>query len=123
MLETQEAGEARAAWGIAPDATTAWVDAGFHQLAGYHGVPDLGELAVGRPLIEFVAGAKPRELQLELLARARRSDEPLLLRYRCDSPAERRFGVLEFEGQPGGGVVVRSAFTEREPRSPEPLLD
>jgi hypothetical protein len=123
MLDTPEAGEARAAWAIAPDDTIAWVDAGFHDLAGYHGVPELGERAVGRPLIEFVAGERPRELQLDLLARARRSDEPLLLRYRCDSPGERRFGVLELAGQPGGGVVMRSSFTERETRPPELLLD
>jgi hypothetical protein len=123
MLDTIEAGEAPGAWAVAPDDTIAWVDAGFHALAGYHGVPDLGEHAVGRPLIEFVAGPRPRELQLELLARARRTDEPLFLRYRCDSPAERRFGVLELSGQPGGGVVLRSTFTEREQRSPEPLLD
>jgi hypothetical protein len=123
MQETTAAGEARAAWGIAPDDTIAWVDAGFNELADYHGVPDLGVRAVGRPLIEFVAGDKPQELQLALLARARRADEPLRLSYRCDSPVERRVGILELEGQPGGGVVVRSKFTEREARSPEPLLD
>jgi hypothetical protein len=123
MLETAQAGEARASWAIAPDDTIAWVDAGFNELATYHGVPGLGERAVGRPLIDFVAGRKPQELQVALLSRARRAEEPLRLSYRCDSPCERRVGILELEGQPGGGVVMRSTFTERQPRSPEPLLD
>jgi hypothetical protein len=123
MPDMPDAGEARAAWAVAPDDTIAWVDAGFHDLADYHGVPGLGERAVGRPLIEFVAGAEPQRLQLELLARARRADEPLKLRYRCDSPGERRVGFLELARQPGGVVVLRSTFTERERRSPEPLLD
>jgi hypothetical protein len=117
------AGDARATWAVAPDDTVAWVDAGFHELAEYHGVPDLGERAVGRPLNDFVAGDEPQALQVALLTRARAADEPLRLRYRCDSPGERRFGLLELTGQPGGGVVLRTSFTEREPREPELLLD
>jgi hypothetical protein len=122
-MVNQLPGAARATWAVAPDNTIAWVDHGFHQLAGYHGVPDLGERAVGRPLTAFVAGERPRQLQEELLARARHSEEPLRLRYRCDAPHERRFGMLELAGQPGGGVLLRTSFTECEMRPPAALLD
>jgi hypothetical protein len=116
-------GEGHASWAVARDDTIAWVDRGFDQLAGIHGLPDLPDRVVGRPLIEFVAGSRPRALQQRLLARARASSDPLVLHYRCDAPHERRIGLLELTGQPGGGVIFATTFVECTGRSRQPLLD
>jgi hypothetical protein len=110
-------GESKAAWAVAPDDTIAWVDHGFDELAIEHGVPELTERAIGRPLVEFVAGDAPRELQEHLLRRARRSEEPIQFRYRCDAPHVRRMGTMELAAQPGGGVIFTSVFDEVEERS------
>jgi hypothetical protein len=103
----------------------AWTDEGFADLAAEHGQAELAEDAVGRPLIDFVAGERPRALQRALIARARAtpSKDPLELRYRCDSPAMRRFAVLQMAGQPDGGVVFTTWFEATEDRAYQPLLD
>jgi hypothetical protein len=102
-----------------------WTDQGFAGLAAEHGLAELAEDAVGRPLIEFVAGERPRALQRALIARARATPakDPLELRYRCDSPAMRRFAVLQMAGQPDGGVVFTTWFEATEDRPYQPLLD
>jgi hypothetical protein len=102
-----------------------WTDEGFAGLAAEHGQAELAEDAVGRPLIDFVAGERPRALQRALIARARATPakDPLELRYRCDSPAMRRFAVLQMAGQPDGGVVFTTWFEATEDRPYQPLLD
>jgi hypothetical protein len=122
LLEPPHA-EQRAAWAIAPDDTIAWVDSGFDELAAGYGLPGLPDEAVGRPLLDFVTGERPRELQRHLIARARRSPEPIRSQYRCDAPEMRRFGLLELDAQPGGGVIFTSVFTELEARPAQALLD
>jgi hypothetical protein len=102
-----------------------WTDAGFAGLATQHGQAHLAGDALGRPLIDFVAGERPRALQRALIARARAtpSNDPLELRYRCDSPEERRFAVLQMAGRPDGGVVFTTWFEATEDRPYQPLLD
>jgi hypothetical protein len=102
-----------------------WTDEGFTALATEHGQAELVKHAVGRPLIDFVAGERPRALQRALIARARAtpSKAPLELRYRCDSPEMRRFAVLQMAGQPDGGVVFTTWFEATEDRAYQPLLD
>jgi hypothetical protein len=117
-------GESKASWAVAPDDTIAWVDHGFDELAIEHGVPELTESAIGRPLLDFVAGDGPRELQDHLLRRARRSEDPIQFLYRCDAPGVRRMGRMELAAQPGGGVIFTSVFDEVEQRTPPiALLD
>ena len=123
MLESL-VGESKASWAVAPDDTIAWVDHGFDELAIEHGVPELTEGAIGRPLLDFVAGEEPRELQDHLLRRARRSEDPIQFRYRCDAPGVRRLGRMELAPQPGGGVIFTSVFDETDQRVPPiALLD
>jgi hypothetical protein len=102
-----------------------WTDEGFTTLAAQHGLADLPRDAIGRPLIEFVAGERPRSLQRALIARARAtpSKAPLELRYRCDSPQMRRFAVLQMAGRPDGGVVFTTWFEATEDRPYQPLLE
>ena len=114
-----------ASYAIAAGDRNVWTDEGFAGLAAEHGQAELAEGALGRPLIDFVAGERPRALQRALIARARATPAkgPLELRYRCDSPAMRRFAVLQMAGQPDGGVVFTTWFEVTEDRPYQPLLD
>jgi hypothetical protein len=99
-------------------------DAGFAALAREHGRAGLADGALGRPLLDFVAGERPRALQQALIARARAAAaDPLELRYRCDAPEMRRFGVLRLHAEPDGSVVFTTWFEAVEEREYQPLLD
>jgi hypothetical protein len=115
---------ARAEYAIDSTGRIVSVDEGFRALAQRHGQPRLPDTAVGRPLLDFVAGTRPRALQSALIARARRDRRPLEVRYRCDSPDERRYAVLVMdpEREPGG-IVFRTWFEAIESRDHQPLLD
>jgi hypothetical protein len=114
---------ATASYAIDPRGVILWTDEGFARLAAEYGVPDLAHTAAGRPLGEFVAGERPRALQDALLERARRADQRLELRYRCDAPEMRRFAVLEIAPEPDGGAVFTTWFESTEERPHLPLID
>jgi hypothetical protein len=114
---------ATATYAIDADGTIVSVDDGFRELGRAHGQPELADLAVGRPLTSFVAGARPRALQAALIERAHATGRPLELRYRCDSPDTRRFGVLEITPQPDGGTTFATWFESLETREPQLLFD
>jgi hypothetical protein len=116
---------ATATYAIDPDDRILWTDEGFADLANGHGLASLAADAIGRPLIDFVAGERPRALQQALLARARRAPaaEPLELRYRCDSPDTRRFAVLQMAAQRDGTIVFTTWFESTEARPYQALLD
>jgi hypothetical protein len=116
-------GTTTATYSIDADGTIMSVDDGFRELARAHGQPELADDAVGRPLTSFVAGARPRALQSELIVRAHRSGRPLELRYRCDGPEMRRFAVLEIRPEPDGGTTFTTWFESVEQRESQPLLD
>ena len=100
-----------------------WIDVGFAELARSHGEPGLPSAAPGRPLADFVAGERPKQLQASLVERARRAGAPVELEYRCDGPETRRFAVLRIEPQDDGGVVFTTWFDAIEERPHLPLLD
>jgi hypothetical protein len=114
-----------ASYGIDAGDRIAWTDEGFTALASEHGLAGLAGDALGRPLIDFVSGERPRALQRALIARARATPAktPLELRYRCDSPEMRRYAVLQLAGRPDGGVVFTTWFEATEDRPYRPLLD
>lgn len=116
---------ASAAYAIDRDGVISWTDEGFADLAREHGQSPLADAGrvVGRPLLDFVAGERPRALQRSLIERARAAQEPLALRYRCDSPAMRRHAVLELLPQPFGALVIRTWFESVEGRPYLSLLD
>lgn len=118
------AAPATAAYAIDADGRITWTDAGFAALAREHGRGDLAAGAlIGRPLLEFVSGERPRALQHALIERARSIDGPLELRYRCDAPDRRRQALLRLDPQPDGGVVYTTWFEEIEERPYQLLLD
>ena len=112
-----------ATYAIDADGILVAVDDGFRELARAHGHPELPDAAVGRPLTDFVAGSRPRALQRSLVERAHRAGRALELRYRCDAPEERRFGLLRIEARPDGGTEFTTWFESVEERERQPLLD
>jgi hypothetical protein len=113
-----------ASYAIDSDDRIVWTDEGFANLARDHGCADLPERAIGRPLLDFVAGDRPKALQEALLARVRAcAPDTLELRYRCDGPEMRRFGVLEIAADSDGAVVFTTWFETVEERAYQPLLD
>ena len=81
------------------------------------------ELIIGRSLWDFISGAETRHLYEHLFSRARESNAPVAIPFRCDSPAARRFMRLEI--QPGRDrqlqIVVR--VDREEVRDPVALLE
>jgi hypothetical protein len=112
-----------AAYAIDAEGRVVWVDDGFTQLAAEHGQPGLAERVLGRPLVDHVAGERPRALYRALIDRVKRAVEPIELRYRCDSADERRFGVLRLVQGDDGGILFETWFESIEPRPHQPLLD
>ena len=107
-----------AAYAIDAEGRIAWVDEGFAALAREHGQPQLADIA-GAPLMDFVTGERPRELQRSLIA----ATSPRELRYRCDSPEMRRHAKMRIDPQPAGGVVFTTWFEEVEQRPYQALFD
>ena len=124
-MSEKEAMSQTASYAIDSEDRIAWTDDGFATLAEGYGRPELGTTAVGRPLLGFVAGERPRELQNVLIGRARAgaSGDSLMLRYRCDAPEMRRFAVLELVARPDDSVVFTTWFEATEGRPYQPLLD
>src|SRR5215217_1824613 len=119
-----EAMERKACYEIDAANRVVRVDDGFAELAADYGHPSLADDALGRPLLEFVAGDRPRELQRALMTRARAAaPEPLELRYRCDAPEMRRYGVLQLHGRADGSLVFTTWFEATEDRPYQALLD
>jgi hypothetical protein len=110
-----------ASYAIDRDDRIVWTDDGFAALAESHGQPGLPHDAVGRPLTDYVAGSKAKALQHALIAKARgKGREPLELRYRCDSPAMRRYAVLRLEARPDDALVFTTWFESTEQRAYRP---
>jgi hypothetical protein len=119
-----EAMERKACYEVDPADRVVRVDEGFAELAAGYGQPSLAQDALGRPLLDFVAGDRPRELQRALMARARSAaPDPLELRYRCDAPEMRRYGVLQLHGRTDGSLVFTTWFEATEDRPYQAVLD
>jgi len=113
-----------ASYAIDADDLVVWTDDGFADLAREHRRPDLADAAIGRPLVEFVAGDRARALQQALIERVRaKPSEPLELRYRCDAPDMRRFAVLRLTVRPNHSIVFTTWFELVEDRPYQSILD
>ena len=98
---------------------TVWLD-----FAQRNAAPELTrERVVGRPIWDFVAGGKTREIYRLLFRRVRAANTRMSLPFRCDSPDRLRFMQLEL--CPGDDSSIDfTAVLERElPRRHVRLLD
>lgn len=96
----------------------AWVD-----FAVANGVPDLGPAQVlGQPLWHFISGVEVRHLYELLLSRVRHTQETLVLPFRCDAPALRRFMEMTMTALADGTVECVTRLVRTEPRDAVSLL-
>jgi hypothetical protein len=96
----------------------AWVD-----FAVANDVPDLEPSQVlGQPLWRFISGAEVQHLYELLLSRVRHTQGTLVLPFRCDAPALRRFMELAMTAQPDGAVELITWLVRTEPRDAVSLL-
>lgn len=77
---------------------------------------------IGRALDEFIEGDDTRALYALVLDSLRGSNRPVAFRFRCDSPAERRFCELTITPGADGSVDFESRILRTESREPVRLL-
>jgi hypothetical protein len=99
------------------------VSTGYSDFAARNDLPE-ANLALGRPLWDFVAGESVRAVQKAFIRRVRRSGMTVILPFRCDGPEVRREQLLTVGPAEGGEMIVfmTQVVAERQ-RPPQALLD
>jgi hypothetical protein len=99
-------------------------DARWSLFAVANETPRLAEAehVLGRPLLSFIAGDSTAHLYETLFDVVRRTQRPVTLPFRCDSPSLRRYLDLTIEPRPHG-LALSSTLSKAEARPREPLLD
>jgi hypothetical protein len=110
-------------YGIDSGDTIRSVGGYFDHFAELNGAPGLAGRVLGTPIWDWVSGSGAVALQHALLGRARRADAPLELRFRCDSPAERRLLRMTIVSGADGGLEFRCTAEALESRAIPALLD
>ncbi|MCC7263531.1 MAG: hypothetical protein IT369_13520 [Candidatus Latescibacteria bacterium] len=77
---------------------------------------------IGQPLWRYLVGEELRHLFELLLKRVRRTQQWVVLPFRCDGPGERRFMQLEVHAYPDQSVDFVSRLLHAEPRPPVAVL-
>jgi len=81
------------------------------------------EHVVGQPLLEFISDEETRLIYQVLLSKVRTTGHSLRVKFRCDSPALRRFMELEIAPLDEGALCLGGRLLKAEPREAVPLLD
>lgn len=81
------------------------------------------EHVIGRPIWDFVAGARTRDIYQLLFDWVRRREARLSLPIRCDSPDWMRFMQLFLSPSEQGGIDFRAVLDHVEPRGHLRMLD
>lgn len=101
------------------------VDAGWLEFAAANDAPELATTSrlLGSSVFAYIADATTAALYRLIFERVRRTQMPLVLPLRCDSPALRRYLSIEISPAAEQGLCLRTSVIRLEPRSPVPLLD
>lgn len=100
------------------------VDARWTEFARTNAAPELcAPSLIGRRLFDCVADPSTAILYRRAFERARESGRPVVLPFRCDSPALRRFMEIEISATGDGGFRVCTRVVRIESREPVALLD
>lgn len=109
---------------VAADDRIADVSDGWVEFARANGAPELArESVVGESLWRFVSGREVRHLYGLIFTRVREHDTPVVLPFRCDSPARRRHMRMVISPLYGGVLQLDAVLEREEPRSPVRLLE
>jgi hypothetical protein len=101
------------------DVDEAWI--AFARENGY--ALDSREQVLGTELRQTIAGWMTGDLYDELFRRLRGQRGQAALRYRCDSPEQRRFLELQIGALPDAHLRFTSRLLETAPRRRVPILD
>ncbi|MEK7322097.1 MAG: hypothetical protein AABZ84_03345 [Pseudomonadota bacterium] len=99
------------------------VNPAWSEFADENASPALAAAVIGRPLWEHICDSDTLHLYQVLLERARKGTRPARVPFRCDSPALRRFMVMELVLQEDGLVRFTSWVDRQEARPFMALLD
>lgn len=98
--------------GIIVELRHAWIALG--------GNLEVGNLraAIGTKLLDHVTGDETQHFVAGLLGKARASDAPFRLRYRCDAPNLKRFMEMTLSGESEGAVRIAHRVVRMEALNP-----
>jgi hypothetical protein len=100
------------------------VDSAWLRFARENGTPELtADSVIGRSLWDFVSGGETRYLYRLVLERVRTDGSSVVLPFRCDSPATRRYMHLKISPLHEGNLEFQAILVSEEQRSPLALLD
>ena len=100
------------------------VSEGWNRFASENEAADLeAERVLNRTLWDFIADVETRHLNQTLVTRVRARQAPLVLPFRCDSPAVRRYMQMEIVPRPESVIEYRCTVMRIERRAPIPLLE
>ncbi|MEJ2697473.1 MAG: hypothetical protein P8013_12600 [Candidatus Sulfobium sp.] len=80
-------------------------------------------LVLDKSLWDFIAGPETRHLYDVIIGNVRTRKRAVIIHYRCDSPAYRRFMEMTVNPLDGGGVEFRSRIVRIEERDIVALLE
>ncbi len=100
-----------------------FVDARFHVFAHDNDWLDSrAQLLLGSCLWDHISDRRTQQIYRDLVAKVRRTDLPVTVPLRCDTPELRRFLELRIRHLGGGTVEFASSVLRLEPRPPVRLL-
>lgn len=100
------------------------VDPAWLAFARNNDLPALDEPAVlGQPVLGFISDVETRHLYELAFARVRATGRHIVLPFRCDSPALRRYMELDMAPLPDAGLSLIGRLLFVEERSHVALLD
>jgi hypothetical protein len=101
------------------------VDTAWEKFAAANDAPELAATSglLGSSVFAYIADATTAALYRLIFERVRRTQLPLVLPLRCDSPALRRYLSIEISPATEQGLCLRTSVIRLEPRPPVPLLD
>lgn len=81
------------------------------------------ETVQGESLFSFIDDPETRHLYKAIIDKVRRTQDSVMVPFRCDSPCLRRFMVLHISPLPHGAIQFEGKLIREEPREHVPLLD
>jgi hypothetical protein len=78
---------------------------------------------IGKSLWDFIDGKDIRHLYSLILKKVRTTQQAKEFKFRCDSPACRRYFFLTVSPLHGGELMFSTHLIREDPRNPVPILD
>lgn len=90
---------------------------------GNHGEDNTNKMVMNNNLMDFISDPETREIYRMLVEKAKKTKHTVKVPFRCDSPEDRRFLVMEIEQLENGLIEFRSILKKSEKRKTVRLLE